>query len=42
MNFELAAVERRHLRIVQRKRPPAMKVDSMTVLRGRRGGTGSK
>jgi Transposase DDE domain group 1/Protein of unknown function (DUF763) len=29
-------------RIVQRKRLPTSKVDSMTVLRGRRGGTGSK
>ena len=27
MNFELAAVERRRLRIVRRKRRPAMKVE---------------
>jgi NhaP-type Na+/H+ or K+/H+ antiporter len=34
----------RHLleRIVQRKRRPTSKVDEMTVLRARRGGTGSK
>jgi hypothetical protein len=30
------------IRIVQRKRQPTSKVDSMMMLRARRGGTGSK